>query len=64
MYRGRMTDTDTLKWFQSWQTLVEVGGYLVEEKNFDAATLQYFYEKPYKYEDEWQEFLAWRAEQA
>lgn len=64
LYGGRMTDTSTLQWFQSHQTLVEVGGYLVDIQGYDAENLLYFFEKPWKYEAEWQEFLTWRSEQS
>lgn len=55
-----MTDMSDIKWFESHQTLVEVGGFLVHDKGVTAQELLDFFEKPWKYEDEWAESLAAR----
>lgn len=52
---------DTLQWFQSHQTLVEVAGWMAETYQFDTPVdVVYFFEKPWKYEDEWREYIIQR----
>lgn len=44
----------TLKWFEIYRNVTALGRYLVEQ-GVNAKELQAFYEKPWKYDDEWEQ---------
>jgi len=49
------TSIHRLKWYERHENLVALGHYLVTEKSFNAEGLLHFFEKPWNYEEEWNE---------
>jgi len=50
-----MTEEET-KWFEDHQNLVGLGWYLNREYGYGGPSLLRFFEKPWKFEDEWKSF--------
>lgn len=49
---------DSTKWFQSHDTLLALATWLVDRSEFEnQSDLLYFWEKPWKWETEYQEYL-------
>lgn len=50
---------DSTKWFQSNDTLLALAHWLVDRNEFETQSdLLYFWEKPWKWEPEYEEYLA------
>ena len=44
------------EWYYTHDNLCALGRWLVDEKDYDAKDLLYFFSKPWKYDDEWNEY--------
>jgi hypothetical protein len=54
-----------LKWFQSHQALIELAYWLNDRGDLtDVANVLYFFEKPWKYQEEWEAYVAERDAEA
>jgi len=52
------------EWFQSWPLVVALGRWLVTQHDYTGAQLQAYYEKPWKWDNEYHEFDAERGRKA
>ena len=50
-------------WHESYDNVVSLGKYLFHEKNFTAEQLIWYFEKPWKWQDEYKEMQAFFANQ-
>jgi len=49
-----------MPWYDLSSNLAWLGHYLRDEKGYDFTDVLYMIEKPYKYNEEWHEYLDWR----
>ena len=52
-----------MPWYDLSSNLAWLGHYLRDEKGYDFTDVLYMIEKPWKYEEEWYEYLKWRDEE-
>lgn len=58
-----MTETD-IEWWKVHSNIVELAEWMHENWRFDTVTdVIYFFDKPWKYEDEWNEYQSTEREQ-
>lgn len=43
------------EWHETYDNVKTLGRWLLTERHFDAGELQAYYEKPWKWDDEWEE---------
>ena len=46
-----------MHWFERWQVVVAVGGWLLEREAMSACELQRYYEEPWKWTDAYQDYI-------
>lgn len=49
-----------MPWYDLSSNIAWLGHYLYDEKGYELVDILYMVEKPYKFNDEWHEYLDWR----
>lgn len=58
---GNMFDDFPRRWFDKPHNVHQLAHFLVSNRNYDAKEIIDYYERPWKWDDEWNEMQAERA---
>ena len=51
------------EWYEYPDSVLALARFLVDEEDWSAKQVIWFFEKPWKWSDKWQEFQEWSAEE-